>query len=268
MSIITVVTDFGSGSPYPAEVRGVLAARCRAAVVDITHDVPARDVRAGAYVLAAAASRFPAGTVHLAVVDPGVGTARRAIAATGGGHVFVAPDNGLLTRALTAAASWRAVAIDVERFALPSASATFHGRDVFAPVAGALAAGMPIDRAGASVDDLIWLTEREPRRTVTALRGTVIYQDRFGNLVTNIPGIWLSGARVAAVVARRLRVRARTAHTYADGGAGEMLVLVGSDATIEIAINGGDASKRLSLGPGDEVALETGRAGTSGRRSR
>jgi S-adenosyl-L-methionine hydrolase (adenosine-forming) len=265
MSVVTLLTDFGAASPYPAEVRGVLAARSRARLIDIAHDVPAHDIRAGAYVLAAAAPTFPVGTVHLAVVDPTVGTPRRAIAVAAGGHIFVGPDNGLLMRASASAGRYHAFAIDAERFMMPAASATFHGRDLFAPVAAALAGGLPIERAGEAVDDPMALPERTPRRGSTRIAGAVVYQDRFGNLVTNIPAAWLADLTVAAVAVGRRRVRARRGRTYADGSRGEVLVLVGSGAETEIAVYGGSAAKRLGLAPGDAIALETSREGRSRR---
>jgi S-adenosylmethionine hydrolase len=266
MSIVTLLTDFGAASPYPAEVRGVLAACSRARLVEITHDVTPHDIRAGAYTLATAAFAFPVGSVHLAVVDPTVGSARRAIATAAGGHVFVGPDNGLLMGATASAGRYRVFEIDVERFAAPAASSTFHGRDLFAPVAAALAGGLRIERVGTPVDDAVILREREPRRRATRIDGEVAYQDRFGNLVTNIPGAWLSEVRVTAVIARRRRVRARRARTYADGSRRDVLVLVGSASTVEIAIYGGGAAARLGLKPGDAVAIEMPRSAESRRR--
>ncbi len=266
MSIITLLTDFGAASPYPAEVKGVLRGACRASIVDITHDVPPHDIAWGAHVLAAVAPAFPAGTIHLAVVDPGVGGARRPLAVASGGQFFVGPDNGLLMPAARAIGTPRAYVIDTERFARRPMSATFHGRDLFAPAAAALAEGLPVEDVGPPAASPIDLAERAPVREAQVLRGQVSYCDPFGNIVTNIPASWLDqiSGPLALEVARD-RVPARRARTFVDGARDELLVLAGSSGTVEIAINGGDAAERLGLHAGDPAALH---AAPGGRRRR
>lgn len=254
MSIITLLTDFGSGSPYQAEMKGVLLASCRATVVDVTHDVPPRDIARGAYLLAAVARTFPTGTVHLAVVDPGVGTARQPLAIASGGQFFVGPDNGLLMPAARALGVVRSFAIDATAFARRPLSATFHGRDLFVPAAAALAAGLPIERLGRPASPPVELPADTPERSAGRVRGQVIYRDPFGNLVTNIPGSWLLDLPERLVLEhRRGRHAIRRARTYADAADGELLSLVGSSGTVEIALNAQEAGTMLGLDAGDAV---------------
>lgn len=261
MRIITLLSDFGSASPYPAEMQAVLRARCRATVVDITHDIPAHDILHGAYVLAAAAHRFPAGTVHLAVVDPEVGTSRLPLAIAAGGQFFVGPDNGLLMVAARQLGGPRAFAIDADRFASRPLSHTFHGRDLFAPVAAALAEGLPINVVGAPAGAPTELPEFAPERSTGLLRGQVLYRDSFGNLITNIPGPWLGDLtdRLTLGYGGR-RAIARRVRTYGDGAAGTVVVLEGSSGTVEIAVPSGSAAARLGLGAGERIALKVWRS--------
>ena len=257
MPIVTLLSDFGSSSPYPGEVRGVLVRAGRAVVVDITHDIPRHDVACGAAVLAAAAPAFPLGTVHLAVVDPGVGTARRGLVIASGGQWFVGPDNGLLVPAATAVGRLQAFAIDTARLVRDLPSATFHGRDVFAPAAAAVASGVPPEAFASPIAAPVAPPVEAPSRTPTRLTGRVVYCDPFGNLVTDIPGAWLHDLpdRVALVY-RGGRTPVRRARTYADGAQGEVLALVGSAGTVEIAVNRGDAAAQLGVRAGDRIALE------------
>jgi S-adenosylmethionine hydrolase len=246
MSLVTLLTDFGTADGYVAEVKGVvLSLAPGAGLVDITHDIAAGDVRAGAYVLGRAWRRFPPGTVHLAVVDPGVGTARRALAAEAAGHYFVAPDNGLLASLPDGA---RYVSLPVP----PNAAPTFHGRDVFAPAAAALAHGTALARLGVPVTD----PSRSPLPAIDVrggvVTGEVVHVDHFGTLITNIPA--------AAVAARaRVRVGARAAgpvrRTFADVPRGRLVAYPGSDGTIEIAVRDGSAAKRLGAGRGATVRV-------------
>ncbi len=267
MAIITLLTDFGSTTPYPAEVKGVLLTLCRATIVDITHDVPPRGIAWGAHLLAAAAPVFPAGTIHLAIVDPGVGTARRALAVASGGQFFIGPDNGLLMPAARAIGEPRGYVIDADRFARRPTSATFHGRDLFAPAAAALAAGLPIEAIGAHVASLVDLAEHASVREPRTLKGQVRYRDPFGNLVTNIPASWLDQATGSLTLkSTRGRLSLRRARTYADGARGELLILAGSSGTVEISINGDDAAEATGLGSGDPVTLHIGPASRRDRK--
>jgi S-adenosylmethionine hydrolase len=243
MPIITLLTDFGLADSYVAEVKGVLLSRAPSAVlVDITHHVPPGDVRAGQYLLARAWHRFPAGTVHLAVVDPGVGTARRALAAEAAGHRFVAPDNGLLSFLQRP----RFVGLPVPVDAAP----TFHGRDVFAPAAAALASGRRLEDLGSPITDPYISPLPSPRHDGTALMGEVVYLDHFGTLVSNIsggdvePGVRI---RVAGTDVGALR------RTFGDVERGALVAFVGSGGTVEVAVRDGSAARLLGVGVGAEV---------------
>jgi S-adenosylmethionine hydrolase len=250
MSIITLLTDFGTSDSYVAEIKGVLLSRVpTATVVDVTHDVPAGDVRAGRYVLSRVWPRFPAGTVHLAVIDPGVGTARRALAAQAGGHCFVGPDNGLLS----------GLPDDVRFVTLPvlrDASPTFHGRDVFAPAAARLAAGARLDDLGPPVADVIRGTAAAPRVVESAVLGEVVYIDRFGNLISNIPKDVI---RLGATITVGETTIGLVRRTFGDVAVGMPVAYVGSGGTVEIGVREGSAARALGVGVGAVVAASRGR---------
>lgn len=248
--IIALLTDFGTRDHYAGALKGaILTVAPGAQVVDVTHEVPPHDVEAGAFALGAACSAFPAGTVFVAVVDPGVGSSRRGLAVEAGPHRFVGPDNGLLTAPLEAHPGARVHALADRRFWRCLVSATFHARDVFGPVAAHLALGVPIDALGPAVAD----AHRLPLAPVRALaggewEGTVIHVDRFGNLTTSITtrileGIVAAGggdpARVAVLMGG---IVAPLVTAYSDVPAGAPCALVGSSGRLELAVNGGSAA--------------------------
>jgi S-adenosylmethionine hydrolase len=254
-SIITLTTDFGARDPYVGEMKGVIlaiAAACRRTVqiVDITHEVARHDVVEGALALEAAAGVFPAATVHVAVVDPGVGTARRALALAARGQVFVAPDNGLVTPCLDA--GWQAVALEAAEYRRRTVSRTFHGRDVFAPAAAHVALGLALDRLGPPLADPVRLPWDDAHRRGGALEGAVLHVDRFGNLVTNIDRrAFEAFARAGAVqVAAGGQPVGRIVATYAEIPRGEICALFGSTDHLELAANAVSAAEILGLGRG------------------
>jgi S-adenosyl-L-methionine hydrolase (adenosine-forming) len=245
MPIITLLTDFGTADGYVGEMKGVLLSTVpQATIVDITHDVPQHDVELGRLTLARYWKRFPRGTVHLAVVDPGVGSQRAAIAVESDGRLLVGPDNGLLSPALLMP-GYRAVALPVPAHA----SATFHGRDVFAPAAAQLAIGSSIDSLGASIADVVIRRTPEPHRSADgSIVGEVIAIDHFGNAITNLMS--LRGGSVI-VAGRELPMRA----TYADVPEGEAAAVVGSTGLIEVVVREGRAADQLGLRRGSPVSL-------------
>jgi S-adenosylmethionine hydrolase len=251
--IVTLLTDFGLADGYVAEMKGVLLRHAPGAtLVDVTHEIPPGDVVAGAYVLGRTWRAFPEGTVHLAVVDPGVGSGRRALAGEAGGHRFVAPDNGILSRVLETGDA-RLVSLAVAA----TASSVFHGRDVFAPAAARLLAGGPLEALGPAVRDPVLLPPQRLERRGPDLVGEVVHVDRFGTLVTNLPGTAVGApVRIGAHV---LALRA----TFADVAPGTPVALVGSGGTVEIAIRDGRADVALGAGRGAEVRA-TARAGGAG----
>jgi S-adenosylmethionine hydrolase len=246
MPIITLLTDFGTSDGYVAEVKGVLVSRVAdLTLVDISHEVRLGDVRAGQYLLGRTWSWFPSETVHLAIVDPDVGTTRRALAADWVGHRFVAPDNGLLS---FLPAEARFVALPVPSDAAP----TFHGRDVFAPAAAALATNAPLDSLGAIITDPQRTPVPEPRSEGRELIGEVVYVDRFGTLVSNIPAEVLAGSARIRVAGKEVRLR----RTFADVARADLVAFVGSNETLEIAMRDGSAAAKLNARVGAEIRVQ------------
>ncbi len=252
--VVTLLTDFGLVDPYVGMMKGVILGLCpEAAIVDITHDVPAQDIQTGAFLLERASRFFPAGSVHVAVVDPGVGTARRPLVIEAGDSWLVGPDNGLLASAARARGIRRIVHATDRNYFLPIVSNTFHGRDLFAPLAGHLARGVPAARMGKTTTRLVRLAARVPTRRHGTILGQVVLVDRFGNLVTNLQPEHLPRGR--------FRIRAggfdagRLRRSYEEVEPGALLVLVSSYGLLEIAARGGSAAARLGLGKGDRVKI-------------
>ena len=263
MRIITLLTDFGLEDGYVAAMKGVIAGIAPDAdVVDVTHLIPPQDVASGRFRLLTVTPYFPPGTVHLAVVDPGVGTRRRAVAVrSSSGSLLVGPDNGLLLGALEADPAVAAVELSEPRFwRMPAPSATFHGRDVFAPVAAHLARGVALELLGPAVAlDSLVSVELPPWRPVPGgAEGAVQAVDRFGNLISNVPGTVLSavGAWTASIAGRTVTGRG----TYGDVPPGEALALVGSHGFVEIAVRQGSARNALEASIGMAVAIRCERS--------
>lgn len=258
--LITFTSDFGVSDWFVGVVHGVIHGICpEARVVDLTHGIPAGHVERAAFVLEASARDFPSGTVHLAVVDPGVGTTRRPLAVRARGQWFVGPDNGVLEWGLSDAAA-EMHAITESRYFRSPVSRTFHARDVFAPVAAHLACGEAIAAFGPPIADPVRLARAVPVRGDGRLVGRVMFVDHFGNALTNLterdlsdafPMVPESGLQVL-VAGRLVRGLARA---YGDAKVGTLLGILGSSGRLEIAQVGGNASARLGLGEGDEVAV-------------
>lgn len=253
--VVALTTDFGLVDPYVGSMKGViLSGAPRATLVDVTHGVPPQDVRVGAFFLEHARRAFGVGTVHVAVVDPGVGSERALLVALDRGQCFLAPDNGLLTYALSDRARvWR---LDAARFARPGASRTFHGRDVLAPAAAAIVAGLEPEHAGTSVrDDWVRLVTPARTRTHDSITAAVLFADHYGNLVLDVEAAELGApheAWHARIGSRVVPFRG----TYALARPGEALLLVDSYGAMELAVRDGDARATLKLAPGDRVTLE------------
>ncbi len=263
--IVTLTTDFGTRDSYVAEMKGVILSLAGSAhLVDVSHDVTAHDVVEGALTLESAAPAFPRGTVHVAVVDPGVGTARRGIVVAARGHLFVGPDNGLFTPFL-GGEDWRAFELRERRYQAAVVSRTFHGRDIFAPAAARLALGLAPESFGPVVDDpvrLLWPEVLEgPRR----IAGVVLHVDRFGNLITSIgaPTLERLGEPLEIVVAGR---RLPLVETYGELGRGRLGGLVGSRDRLEIVVREGSAAAALRARRGVRVLVS--RTTSRSRRSK
>ena len=268
--IITLTTDFGVQDHYVGAMKGVILSRCpEANLIDISHEIAPQAVAQGAYVLAAAVAYFPPYAIHLAVVDPGVGSDRRPIALSTPTGLFVAPDNGILTRVLAAVApdavpdakpneltttrlpdGCRAVVLDNPSHWLPQVSHTFHGRDIFAPVAAAIANGADLSQVGSATDAINVLPTPKPRDGAT--RGAIIHIDRYGNLITNIPATDLPATARVSIAGRCIEGISRSYSEHP----GKLLAVIGSQSTLEVAVGNGNAATALGATMGDVVVVE------------
>jgi hypothetical protein len=260
MPVITLTTDFGSSDSYVAQMKGViLGINPQVQLVDVTHAIPPQNVARGAAVLVEISCAFPAGTIHVAVVDPGVGSNRALLAADAAGQRFLAPDNGLLWPVLRSSPTDKVHRIESDRFWRNPVSATFHGRDILAPVAAHWSCGIDIAEFGPPFDvtKLIELPANEPRRVGQALVGLVESVDAFGNLITNIGETDLpSGDRRAFSIALGGVRFTGIGRTYSDRPVGSLLALIGSSRRLEISVKEGNAAAILAVGPGAEVRIE------------
>ncbi|MDE0627175.1 MAG: SAM-dependent chlorinase/fluorinase [Bryobacterales bacterium] len=252
--VLTLTTDFGYRDHYVGAMKGVVASLAPGVQVsDITHDVPSFDIAEGAFAIAQAWRCYPDGTVHVVVVDPGVGSSRAPIAAAAGQHFFVAPDNGVLSQVLESVGTSSIRRVDT-RHGLEAISRTFHGRDLFAPVAARLAAGLMFEDVGPSMAEPI----RLPPVTVTADIGAVLHVDRFGNIVTSFRPQNLTDGSGLEVAGRVVGLRA---DSYADAPQGEPFLILGSSGYVEISLNQGSAAASLQARAGARVALARLRSG-------
>lgn len=268
--VITLTTDFGTTDSYVGTMKGVIVRIAPAAqVVDITHAISPQNIHQAAYIVQTFYSYFPKGTIHLVIVDPGVGSARRAIALSTPDATFIAPDNGVLTYAWRDALDrWGARACTVyelteSRFWLPNVSNTFHGRDVFAPVAAHLASGVSLDALGPRLPQITEAELEQPGAGRTGgLVGRIIHVDHFGNCITNImpqhlEEVGLNDNLIVRIIDQRI---VGVQRTFADAPLGALIALMGSSNRLELAVRNGSAAQTLGVGPGDSVRIY--RAGT------
>lgn len=256
--VITLTTDFGVADHYVGTMKGViLAIHPEARIVDITHAVPAYDVRRGAFLIEQAWRYFPPGTVHVVVVDPGVGSARRAMLLEAGGQFFVAPDNGVLSMVIASVETATVRCLDAGEYFLGSVSRTFHGRDVFAPAAAHLASGVAPAKFGGAIENYLRLTLEQPVRTARrGWTGQVAAIDSFGNVLTNFgfeqfPQIEQQAFEISIGMTQVTRL----VQNYAEAAGSELVAIVSSGGCVEIACNQGSAAARLGVGVGAPVEL-------------
>lgn len=258
MAMITLLTDFGTRDGYVGVMRGVIwgiAPEVR--VADLSHEIGAQNVLEAALTLGRSFHFFPAGTIHLAVIDPGVGTSRRPITAAIGPYYFVGPDNGLFTPMLerAEAINWavKVVTLDQPRYWLPEVSKSFHGRDIFAPVAAYLAVGVPLESLGTLIDDYVRLRIPRPVKTGQGWHSQVIHVDHFGNLATNLEkdmllsqsvDIWINSQRISRLV-----------QAYGDAKAGELIAMFDSSNHLSICVVNSSAAELLKASSGDAVEV-------------
>ncbi len=267
-AIISLITDFGGEGEYVGAMKGViLKSNPDVQIIDITHRISPQNILQAAFVLMNTYPYFPSGTVHLVVVDPGVGTKRRPMVLKKKGHLFVGPDNGVFSFVLGAPGKAEAVEITAERYFLSPVSSTFHGRDLFAPAAAHLAAGKGLKEFGPGFEDFVTVGWPQPERKRKSLRGKVLWADGFGNLITNIcrkeSGSLLE-KRPILIKGRGWTIQ-RLSRTYGEAGPGEPTALFGSSGLLEIAVNGESAQERLGIRAGGmiEIILREKDAGIS-----
>jgi S-adenosylmethionine hydrolase len=257
--IITLTTDFGLKDPYAAEMKAtILNINSDAIIVDVTHEIVQFNIRMGAYVLASAAPYFPEATIHVAVVDPDVGTRRRPILIEAQHGFFVGPDNGLLILAAEQQGIKCIREITNARLMLPQVSSTFHGRDVFAPAAAHLANGVAPAEFGPEIRDAVKPDFAKVTLREGMLVGEVLHVDNFGNIITNISEKEVARFRVAGVVNVQLldqKLRLKFCKAYGEANAQEPLALIGSHNYLEIALNQGNAAEKFKVRPGDKIQL-------------
>jgi S-adenosyl-L-methionine hydrolase (adenosine-forming) len=252
---VTLLTDFGTADGYVAAMKGVIAAMVPGCVIDdASHEIPSGDIAAGAWALGAYWRLYPSGTVHLAVVDPGVGSSRRALAINADGRFLAGPDNGLFTHVLDTARVLRVHSIDNPAWMRDEVAVTFHGRDIFAPSAARLARGVELESAGTVVADPVRLPAMRAERGDDGVHGAIVHIDHYGNIITNIPGAWITADAVVCAGGRDMPLR----RAYSDVAPGELLALVGSRALLEISVRNGSAARLLSAGTGQPVSVRSG----------
>lgn len=254
--LISLLTDFGTRDGYVAAMKGVLLSQCPAArVVDAAHDLPRHDVRAAAWVLRQYGGLFPAGTLHVAVVDPGVGTERAALLVEAGDCFWLGPDNGIFAWVLKQHPQARVYQLKAGVVRPGGTSATFHGRDIFAYAAGLLAKGIRLDRLAEPVErwhEPAWLN---PVLHGRVIEGEVVHVDHFGNLITNIPAALVADRGADLVVKLGTKTLRGLCHTYSDVMPGKPVALIGSDGMLELSVNQGDASAWSGSGAGAAVKV-------------
>jgi len=258
MSIVTLTTDFGTAGPYVAAMKGViLSINPAATIVDITHEIPPQNIRKAAVVLDDATEWFPADSIHVAVVDPGVGTGRAIVYARIGQQNYVAPDNGLLSRLATRTTPAKIIRLENSEYWLTPVSSTFHGRDIMAPVAAHLSLGLDPDRLGPELKQLAGFQWPAVRETPTRIEGAVIEVDSFGNLITNIQAELLHGRPTDSRVCIVCNIYETWGiyHAYGEQVEGTFVAVIGSTGRLELALVGDHAARRLGIQVGSPVTV-------------
>ena len=260
MKIMTFLSDFGNKSNYVSQMKGVALSMTDARIVDITHDITPHNIREGAYVLQTSVPYFPIGTVHVAVVDPGVGTTRRGIVITTRTHILVGPDNGLLIPAARRLGDFIVYEIANPNLMLNSVSNTFQGRDIFTPVAAHILNGVIFEQIGPFINDFVNLDFSGFEITDKTAIGKIIYVDCFGNIITNIDGFRLRQVIgydkkiILSIGKKQLEIPFVRSYNFVKKG--ELLATIGSSNLFEIALNQGSASEKLKLKTDDEIKIQ------------
>ena len=259
MKLITFLTDFGSNNSYVSQMKGVALSMTDARLIDITHDITPQNIREGAFILRTSAPFFPVGTVHVAVVDPGVGTSRRGIVITTNSQILVGPDNGLLIPTARLLGDIRVYEIKNTELMLKSVSNTFHGRDVFTPIAAHILNGLLFEEIGPQITDYVNLDFGTFEITSSGATGRVVYIDSFGNIITNINGFQLNQVlgfdkKIMLFIGdKHKQIPFVKSYDYVKPK--ELLATIGSSNHLEISINQGDAGKKLGVKPDEQIKI-------------
>lgn len=253
--IITLTTDFGTLDGYAGIVKAVILGICDSAtIIDLSHDLPPWNISAASWIIGNSFPYFPAGTVHVGVVDPGVGSKRRAIAVSANDQFFIGPDNGIFSHVLHDSAELKAYELNRDKYWRKEVSTSFHARDLFAPVAAHFASGVDLESLGEEIDvaSLVKLPARELKVKQNRVEGSVTYVDRFGNLITNIKKDFVRNAALCQVGKRSI---GRIGHSYSSGDLGAPVAFIGSHGFLEIAVSQGRADEKLDAGVNTAVIL-------------
>lgn len=252
---IALLTDWGCSDSYAGVVKGVLLSHNKnIEIVDLSHDIPSHDIQGAYYTLQNSYHYFPRGAIFIAVIDPGVGSARKILCVKTKDYIFLAPDNGILSFLYKVDKILEIRAVENEKYFLPDVSNTFHGRDIFAPVAAKIAGGLPISKIGGKLSGMKRLDITPPSISDSSIEGEVVTIDKFGNLITNIPGDYLD-RRLVDIRIKNKKID-HLSPDYISVRKGELLAAVGSSFCLEIAVNAGSAEKKLKAKVGDKVVVK------------
>lgn len=255
-AVVTLLTDFGTADYFVGAVKGViLTINPHVSIVDITHEIPPQDLEAGAFTLLTCYGDFPAGTIHMAVVDPGVGSTRRPIVVSTGSHYFVGPDNGLFSYILDREPAHQTFHVTAREYFCETPSSTFHGRDIFAPVAAALSKGVKPAKLGPQIEDAVRLASLAPTTGKDGeIEGRIIHIDRFGNCITNLTRSDLPQSKqMRLLIKQRVIKTFRQFYADEDGPKNQIFAIWGSAGFLELSVNGASAAKLLHAKRGDAV---------------
>ncbi len=256
--IITLTTDFGYSDPFVGQMKGaILSIHPHTIIVDLTHDIPSHDIEGAGFVLASSYAFFPEGTIHIAVVDPGVGSDRKGIIISSRNHFFIGPDNGIFSGIVTDNGSYHAIQITNAQFMLPVKGPTFHGRDIFAPAASWLARGTEMAEFGSAVEDLFLLDFPKPEIHETGVSGQIVYIDKFGNAITNIRKNSIDVGEAGVYLLRREKdmIAVSFAPNYADARSRRLHALFNSSGYLELFVNRKSAASLHGIRKGDKVLI-------------
>ena len=260
MKVVTFLSDFGISSYYIAQMKGVIfKSYPQVTCIDISHSISPQDIQAGAFILRSTVPFFPKGTIHIAVVDPGVGTQRRGIVIITNNHVLIGPDNGLLIPAAQDQGTFTVYEISNKSYISNSISSTFHGRDIFAPIAAHILQGIAFDTIGPIIHDFTYADINEPLVSPTSITGEVVFIDDFGNIITNINRSLVQSKLIAGnmftITIKEKTVQIPYHQTYGFLPQGQLLLTIGSMNLVEIAINQGNAAKVLDISVRDPIRI-------------